>query len=113
LIALDPRPSETKIVDKKKLNSGYALHAAVAHFKKRYLYIAGGQLNGIWTKKFTSLDLDKPLSACPELGLPDLPAPLFGPSMLIPDSPTEEPTAIYVGGANAGATVIFKYIYQE
>jgi hypothetical protein len=97
------------------LRASYALHAAVAHFKKKQLYIAGGQFNGKWSTKFTSLDLDKAFSDCPEIEFPELPAPLFGPSMLIPDSPGEEPMAIYVGGANldSGATAIFKFLVQE
>lgn len=112
LIALDPRPHETKIVDSKQLKGSYALHSAVAHYKKKQLYIAGGQLGGKWTTKFTSIDLDKPFSQCPECEFPDLSAPLFGPSMVIPDSATEDPTTIYVGGANltTGATVIFRYL---
>ncbi len=76
----------------------YAVHSAVALYKKNELFIVGGQFLGQWTKRVYSIDIRNSFGSPDKVTeYPDLPATLFGPSITIPEN---SPFRMYVIGAN-------------
>ena len=87
-----------KVVIAEKPLRFFAVHSAVALYKKNELFIVGGQFAGQWTKRVYSIIIRDSFGSQDSVRLvADLPAPLFGPSITIPEN---SPFCMYAIGAN-------------
>lgn len=96
LFLVDMRKGE--IIYRRKMNN-YRQHSACAVYKKKWVYVIGGELNGQWLDDSFKFDLTLPKHD--EIrGIAKLPATLFGPAMTFADKSPGDLPVIYVAGLN-------------
>ena len=87
-----------ELIYSRKMNK-YRQHSACAVYKKKWVYVIGGELDGKWLDDCFKFDLT--LSKHDEIGgLTKLPATLFGPSMTFADKSPGDLPVLYVAGLN-------------